>query len=313
VITLLFFLVHLAPGDPSLVFLDPSYSAQDLDSLRSHWGLDRPLHERYFVFLANLARGDFGTSLFEGRPVRDILMERLPRTLSLSGLALVLLFAGGIALGTLSAAREGKALDRVLTTGSLVLYCAPGFWLAIMATVLFVDVWPLFPGSGMQSVGLDPEQAGFLGRTLDRLWHMALPAICLAAGGAAGVGRYVRGGVLDALGEDYVFAARARGLSPTRILVRHALRNALLPVVSLLGLYLPFLIGGSILIETVFAWPGMGRLLFEQALKRDYPVVLGASFLLATMAITGSLLADALYALVDPRVRRPGTAERGGR
>lgn len=311
-ITLLFFLVHLSPGDPSQVFIDPTYTTRDLESLRHHWGLDRPLPEQYLHFLSNLLRGDLGDSLFEGRPVRDILLERLPRTLALSGMALILLFAAGIAIGTIAAAREGGLVDRLLTGGSLLLYCTPGFWLALMATVLFVDLWPLFPGSGMGSVGVDPSRVSFGVWLGDRLWHMILPAVCLAAGGAAGVARYVRGGVLDALAEDHVFAARARGLGPGRILFHHALRNALLPVVSLLGLYLPFLIGGSILIETVFAWPGMGRLLFDEAIKRDYPVVLGASFLLAAMAITGSLVADALYALVDPRVRRPPAGGGGG-
>jgi peptide/nickel transport system permease protein len=299
-------LVHLAPGDPADVYVEPGFSLESAHSLRRHWGLDRPLAEQYLVFLGNLFRGDLGTSFFQGRPVRDVVLERLPRTLQLSAAALALAFGIGIAAGTFAASREGRRADRAVTLVALFFYSAPGFWLALLATIVFVDGLHLFPGSGMSSVGAERLRWGsFLG---DRLWHLALPAFSLAAGAAAGVSRYVRAGVSDALREDFVFAARARGIPDRRVLVRHALRSALLPVISLLGLYLPFLFGGSIVIESVFAWPGMGHLLWESAFKRDYPLVLGTSFLLATVAIAGSLLADVLYAVADPRIRRPRVA-----
>ncbi len=301
VCTLLFFALHAAPGDPADRFLDPS-SPTDIREAMSHTlGLDQPLGVQYLRWLGALLRLDFGHSFHQGRPVLTILLEAMPNTLVLCGTALVLMFGLGTLLGVVSALRRGSALDGALTLGSLVVYSVPGFWLAMMLILLLAYAFPIFPASSVTSIG--HESLGVGGQLWDRILHLVLPAIALGVAPAAGVARYVRAAMIEALEQDFVRAARARGLGATRVVLLHALRNAALPLVTLLGLYLPFLFGGSVLIESVFGWPGMGRLIVDAIRQQDFPVVLGNAVLYTFAVIGGNLLADLLYAAVDPRTR----------
>ncbi len=309
VVTLMFFVVHLAPGDPTSHFVVPGMRAETVDQIRAQWGLDRPIHERYAVWLGNLARGDLGPSYSFRRPVSEVLAGVLPNTLLLSAVALVLAFVSGTLIGVIQARREGGWLDRVLSVVTLVFHSTPSFWLAIMLSLVFAHLarnvwqWPVyFPVSGTQSaVGyelLSPVQ-----RVLDRAWHLALPAFTLALILMGGIARHVRGSMLEAMRQDFVRTAKAMGYSERRILGRHVLRNALIPLITLAGLYLPVLLGGTVFIETIFGWPGMGKTVYDAIVLRDYPLIMAATLLFAGIVVLGNLLADVLYRWADPRVR----------
>lgn len=305
--TVLFIVVNLAPGDPVSRLVGPNVSPEAMAQMRSNWGLDEPLPIRYVKWLGELAQGEFGESFSRRRPARDVVFEILPNTLVLSAVAIVGAFLIGILLGVLQAVRRGSALDSILSIVSLFFYSMPAFWLAIMMVLLFslqaqLWGWPIsFPGSGMISV--DHSLMTFTERLGDRVSHLVLPAVSLSLILAAGIARYTRGTMIEVLGEDYIRTARAKGLSERTVIFRHALRNALLPLLTLAGLYLPFLLSGAVFIETVFAWPGMGKLMVDSIATRDYPVVMAGGFLFAVVVVAGNLLADILYAVVDPRVR----------
>jgi peptide/nickel transport system permease protein len=302
--TITFFIVHLAPGDPMDVYLDQQYrpdvDPELIEALRQKYGLDRPLHVQYVRWLGNLARGDLGESFRYRRPVSALIAERLPYTLQLTALALLLDALIGIALGVLSAVRQYTRLDRTITLGSLIVHSIPGFWLALMLVLLFSVELRWLPTS--QTRSLDYDLLTPLQQVGDRLWHLVLPVFVLGVASAAGTARYMRNRLLEVLSEEYVIAARARGLRERAVIVGHALRNALIPIVTLYGLSLPFLLGGAVLIERVFAWPGMGLLAVEAISARDYPIILATSMMAAVLVVLGNLLADILYAAVDPRV-----------
>lgn len=303
-LTLVFVLLHAAPGDPTAAYFHPDVPADVARQVRHDLGLDRPLPVQYVRWIGSFVQGDFGYSFSRSQPVAAALAGALPNTLLLGGAALLLTFGVGLALGAFQAARRRRLADDALSVVTLAGYSVPGFWVALLLVLLFSAVVPeafRLPVSGATSV--EYAWMGPAARALDRLRHVVLPALALALAPAAGVARYARASVLDALQEDYIRTARAKGLSEGRVLVRHALRNGLLPVVSLLGLYVPALLGGTVVIEKVFAYPGMGRLLYESALARDYPVVLAAAFVFGVLVVLGNLLADLLYGLVDPRVR----------
>jgi len=303
VVTLVFVILHLAPGDPTAIWFNPSIPPEVLERMRESMGLDRPLYEQYLHWLKSFLTGDFGYSYSQFRPVSEVIGDALPNTLLLGGVCLIVVFGIGMAVGAWQAVRRHTAADSMLTFVTLFLYSMPGFWLGLML-ILAASTWLGWlglPVSGMTSV--DHSLLGPLDRISDIAGHLVLPTIALGLGSAAGVTRYVRGEMLEVLGQDYMRTARAKGLTERTVILRHALRNALLPVVSLLGLYLPLLFGGALVIEVVFSWPGMGRLMYDAVLARDYPLVLAASFLFAVLVIAGNLLADVLYALVDPRVR----------
>lgn len=302
VATLVFFLMETAPGSPADLWLGDRPVPPDVrDRIERAYGLDRPAPERYLRWLGAVGlRGELGWSHSKGRPVRVELARALPPTLWLSGAALLIHVLAGVGLGIWAAASGGRAADRVSLL-ALVLYAMPTFWLGLMAILLFSVRLGWFPPSSMTSVG---AHAWPLGRwLLDLAWHTALPAGVLGLASASGLARFVRSGTLDALAGPFVRAARARGLRERHILVRHALRNALIPVVNLLGLSLPILVSGSLVIEVVFAWPGMGRLTYDAILARDHPVVLGATLLASAMVIAGNLCADLAMAALDPRIR----------
>ena len=322
VATILFFVLRLAPGDPAALYFGPGVSAEFQEQTRENLGLDEPLPVQYGKWLLGLVQGDFGYSLTRNRPVKDLILEALPPTLYLTGGAVSLAFLLGIALGVLQAVRQYSLLDSLLSAIALFFYSMPSFWLAIMLVLVFsvgaqtAWDWPIhFPASGM--VGTNHDLLGTWGQIEDRIAHLVLPALSLALVLAGGIARYVRTSMLEVIRQDYIRTARAKGLPERRVVLRHALRNALLPVVTLFGVYFPFLLSGAVFIEEVFSWPGMGDLLVDAINQRDYPVVMAGSFLFAVMVVVGNLLADLLYGFVDPRIgygeRRAGlrTGERG--
>lgn len=302
--TITFFIVHAAPGDPMDMYLEAraerEMDPQLIELLRRRFGLDQPLHVQYVRWLRNVLQGDLGESFRYRRPVRTLIAERVPYTLQLTVLAILFDALFGISLGILSAVRQYSRLDKTITLGSLVVYSIPGFWLALMLVLVFSVNLGWFPTS--QTRSLDYELLSSGEKVLDRLWHLVLPVFVLGVGSAAGTARYMRGRLLEVLSEEYVLAARARGLKERTVIVTHALRNALIPVITLYGLALPFLLGGAVLIERVFAWPGMGLLAVEAIGARDYPVILATSMTAAVLVVLGNLLADVTYAIVDPRV-----------
>ena len=311
--TVLFFVLHLAPGDPTSTLFGPNVSEQAVEQLRRNWGLDQPMHVQYVKWLGAVLTGDLGYSFTRNTPVSTLLLRILPNTLVLSGAALVLAFAGGIALGIVQALKRNTLVDSVLSAVSLFFYSMPSFWLALMMILVFslfagtVWDWPFsFPPSGM--VSPDHDLMGFWDRLGDRIAHLVLPATTLALVLAAGLARYVRGSMLEVMGQDYVRTARAKGLPERTVIVRHVLRNALIPVVTLVGLYLPFLFSGAVFVEVVFSWPGMGKLMVDAITQRDYPVVLGGGLLFAGIVVAGNVVADLLYRVVDPRIRYDGGA-----
>jgi peptide/nickel transport system permease protein len=306
--TIVFFAVNLAPGDPTLYYLAPGMSQEVIEQMRENFGLDAPVHVRYVRWLGAMLTGDFGYSMSHARPVLDVLAEFLPNTLLLSACALGVAFLFGIVLGTLQAIRQYSLRDSALSVVMLFFYSMPSFWLALMLILtlsLFarnVWEWPIwFPASGMTSV--DYEFLSFGGQVRDRIMHLVLPTMSLALVLTAGIARYMRGSMLEVIRQDYVRTARAKGLSERVVVFKHALRNALLPIITLLGLLIPVLFSGTIFIETIFAWPGMGRTIYEAIGTRDYPLVMAGSFFFASMVVVANLLADVLYAWVDPRIR----------
>jgi len=304
VLTITFFLLHLAPGDPMARYDDPEMDPETVEMMRRQFGLDRSVPEQYARWISSFARGDFGISLRYNRPVSGLLAEAVPNTLRLTVAALAVYIILGVALGITSAVRKNSLFDRAGTLSALVVYSVPSFWLALMLIMLFSLKLGWLPSSHMQSI--DASSLGAAGLFLDRVAHLILPAFVLGVASAAGMARYMRGSMLDELKRDYVRTARAKGLSEGSVLMKHALRNAAIPVVTIIGLSFPFLLGGSVVTERIFSWPGMGSLMVESIFTRDYPVVLAINFIVSVMVIVGNLLADFGYALLDPRIAWSG-------
>jgi peptide/nickel transport system permease protein len=298
---LVFVLLHLAPGAPSAGGPDAvrRSSGRAAEEMRRLYGLDRPLPEQFGRWIGRVARFDFGESFADHRPVSERIREALPHTLALNGLALVMALAVAIPLGVAAGARPEGAFDRVSGAALFAMYSLPTFWAALLLQTLFAVRLRWLPLYGTASDAAAPGLAG-LG---DRLAHLALPVTCLAYGTLAFVARLVRSGVAEARASDYVLAARARGASRRRAIWSHAFPNALLPVITLTGLLLPALLSGSVIVEKIFAWPGLGRLYFDAILSRDYPVVLALSLLSAAATLAATLAADVALAWADPRVR----------
>jgi peptide/nickel transport system permease protein len=299
--TATFFVVRWAPGDPLAMYYDPSVDPSVMQTVRERFGLDRPVHVQYVKWLAALARGDFGESLSHHRPVADVLAEAIPNTLALTGLSLALILVVGVAVGVVSAVKQNSWIDHASTLGALFVYSMPGFWLGLMLIIVFSLKLGLLPASQMQAV--DAEFLSAPARFADRARHLVLPVFVLGIASAAAVARYTRGSLLDVIRQDYIRTARAKGLPEHRVILRHALTNALIPVITLLGLYFPFLLSGAVVTETIFAWPGMGRVTVGAIFARDYPVVMATNLVAGVMVVAGNLLADVLYAVVDPRIR----------
>ncbi len=304
-LTLTFVLLHVAPGDPLARYLDPGVDPADVERIRHSLGLDRPLLARYFQWAKAFVVGDFGESLAHHRPVRDLLAETIPRTLLLTSLALAVQLGLGVLVGTIAARHRRRATDRVLSIAVVLLYAVPPFYLGYLLIDAFAVQRSWFPTSGLSTPGIDATGAAWL---VDRARHLVLPAIVLGVASAASFARFTRGSMVEALAEDYVRTARAKGLPESRVVWRHAFRNALGVLITLAGLSAPLLLGGAVVVETVFAWPGMGSLLVESIHARDYPVVLAINVVGASMVIAGNLLADVATFRADPRAAREGEA-----
>jgi len=303
VVTLTFLLLHLAPGDPVDILLGPRATVEQLTSQRRALGLDQSLARQFAGWLGRFARGDWGTSIATGRPVRTMLGDAWPATARLVALSLILSYLAGLALGALQAARSGSRLDTLLSIVSVTLFGVPGYWLGLMLVLVFTYWARLLPAFGI--AGLDAEYVPGVSRLVDSLRHLTLPLATLTLIGIGGAARFVRGAMLETLHQPFMTTAWAKGLTPRRVVGRHALRNALTPVVILLGLSLPALFSGAVFVEAVFAWPGVGRVLVEAVRARDYPVVMAATAVSAVLVVAGNLLADLLAAWLDPRVRSP--------
>jgi peptide/nickel transport system permease protein len=304
VLTITFFLLHIAPGDPMARYYHPDISPETIQMMKERLGLDKPIAVQYFRWIGSFLRGDFGVSLAYNIPVRSLLADAIPNTLRLTITALLLHIVIGVALGIASAAKKYSFFDRFNTVTALFVYSIPSFWLALMLILLFSLKLGILPSSHMQSIGA--EQLGAAALFVDRLRHLILPAFVLGIASAASTARYMRGSMLDVLREEYIRTARAKGLPESAVFLKHALKNAALPIVTIIGLSLPFLLSGAIVTEKIFSWPGMGRLTVDAIFARDYPVVLAVNFVVAFMVIAGNLLADIGYALLDPRITLTG-------
>lgn len=308
VLSLTFVLLRVAPGDPATFLLPPNASAADAVRLRAALGLDRPVVTQYARWTRRMLHGDLGTSFGEGRPVRAVILDALPVSLALGGASLLLSFLVGTVVGIVQAARRGTYVDLTLTVISVVLAASPAYWLGLAAIACFTYVasslsfplWARLPAVGMTTPGAELHELAHLA---DLLRHSILPVTLLAAIGAAGVARYVRTSALDVLDADWVRTARAKGLPERAVLGRHLLANLRASLVTLFALALPGTVAGSVFVETIFGWPGMGRLMVTSIVARDYPVVLGCAAAYALVVIAANLAAESLLSWADPRLR----------
>jgi peptide/nickel transport system permease protein len=299
-LVILFLLMHILPGDPlSRVGEGRPLTPEQIQALRDRYDLNRPLLEQLWSFVVGLVHGDLGVSIEYARPVTGLVFERLPATLLLGGTVLLLNFTVGLWLGVRQAVRKDSPEDRWLTTVSLAGYATPSFWLGLVLAWLVGVKWRLLPPAGMRNPLLE---AGGLAAAVDVARHLVLPAITLSVVSIAGTMRYQRTAMLEALRLPYILTARAKGLTERRVLW-HGWRNALFPVLTLFGLWLPILVSGSVFVEAVFAWPGLGSLAAAAVGNRDYPLLMGAAILVAGMVVLAGFLTDIAYALLDPRVR----------
>ena len=293
---IVFLVLHLAPGDPAEVMLGANANKEDLARLRTQLGLDQPLYVQYLTWISHVARGDLGRSLWMKRPVLGEVLERFKATLLLTGSALLLSTLGGIALGIASATRANSLLDRLSGVASLFGASMPVFWLGIVLMVIFSLWLGWLPASGMYA----PYGGGGL---RDLFAHLVLPAVTLAAASVTIIARLTRATMLETLGQDYVRTARAKGLGERTVVWRHALKNALIPIVTVVGVQAGYLLGGAVLTETVFAWPGVGTLVVQGILARDMPLVQGGVLVIALSFVLVNLAVDTLYAWLDPRIK----------
>jgi len=300
ILVVTFAIVHAAPGDPVAAVAGDNGNQEYYDYMRNKFGLDRPLPQQFVTYSANVLTGDLGTSFAQGQRVSSLIADRIPATLLLVGSAVALSTLGGVALGAMAARRPFGPFDLAVSTTALIGYALPVFWLAQLAmlTIAFRTGW--FPIQGMTDA-----RANWTGwhHLLDVGRHLALPALVLAASEVALISRMARTGILTEMDSDYVRVAQAKGLSPTGALVHHALRNALLPIVTVVGTRIGFLFSGAVLIETVFGWPGLGRLVLSAAQTRDHPVLLGMVLLVSFSLVLANLVTDLVYSRVDPRIR----------
>ena len=296
---IVFALINAVPGGPGgELALDPTIKPEDLARIRASMGLDKPVQERYFIFLGGLLQGDLGVSLVQrGVRVSEMIGERLPKTLLLTGTALLIALLIAVPLGVFSAVKQYSLFDNIATVFSTAGIAVPSFWLAIMMILLFSVTLRWFPTGGVQTLGAETS-AG------DIIWHLTMPSIALAFISIASWNRYIRASMLEVIRQDFIRTARAKGLRDRFVIFKHALRNALIPFVTLLGLSLPTLVGGALIIERIFSWPGIGRLAFDAAQQRDYPVIMGVVMMSSILVILGNLAADITYGFLDPRIKQ---------
>jgi len=303
VVILNFTLLHLAPGDPAMVFVGEAGGATEeiLKEVRRQFGLDKSLMEQLFIYGEKVLLGDLGFSYFQGKPVMDLILEKIPATILLILTAIFLAVTLGVLTGVIVAQRPTSLGSSFITVLSLFGFAMPVFWLGIMLILAFSLYLPLFPGHGMITVGLT---GSFWDLAKDVLHHLVLPAFTLAIIYIAQYSRLSRASMLEVIGSDYIRTARAKGLSERLVIYKHALRNAILPVLTVFGIQIGHLLAGAILVETVFTWPGMGRLMFDGILRRDYPLIMGILIFSSVLVILANLITDLLYGVLDPRIRR---------
>lgn len=291
-----FAIMHLAPGDPIAVMYGTDITPDEVADAKAALGLDQPLPVQYVRWLGAVLRGDFGRSYRDGRPALTLITDRIPATVTLSAAALVLATSLGVGVGALAAAKPHSPVDYFGTGLATFFYSVPNFWLGLLLILVFAVWLGVLPSGGMAN----PRGGSDF---FDRLRYLLLPAFVLSLREMGQLIRYTRASVLDVIGQDYVRTARAKGLAERRVVLQHVLRNALLPIITLQGLFFPRLLGGAIIVETVFSWPGMGLLIVESAFNRGYNVLMGAVLLIGSLVVVGNLLADIGYAVADPRVR----------
>ncbi|MFC1560033.1 ABC transporter permease [Candidatus Margulisiibacteriota bacterium] len=296
-----FFIIHMAPGDPTSMFASPDVKPEEIVRIRANWGLDKPVIVQYFVWASKAVRGDLGISFVSRRPVIHEILERLPATLLLMVFAYLIMLIIAIPAGVLSAVKKGSWFDNAFTVFSFFFMSIPTFWLALVFILIFSMKLGWFPSFGMYDPLLkDPN---IMQRILDVAWHMVLPVATMVIVSLAAISRYQRASMLEVLRQEYIKTARAKGLPERMVIFKHALRNALLPIITLFGLSLPDLFGGAFIIETIFAWPGMGRLGVQAVFQRNYPMIMAIAIFSAILIVLGNLFADIGYAMVDPRIR----------
>ncbi len=299
-----FLVINLAPGEPTALQsdLNPDITKEAIDNMKQHYGLDKPLTVRYVLWLKNLAKLDFGNSISaDERPVWEKIKERLPITIYINLASMFLIFLMAIPLGVVSALRRGTAFDRGITVLVFIGFSIPGFWLALICMDIFGVRLGWLPISGIHSPGY--QAMGVLERWLDLSKHLLLPVAISAFGSLAGLSRYMRSSMLEIIRQDYILTARAKGLSENQVIYKHAMRNAMLPVITILGLSIPGLIGGSVIFESIFSIPGLGQLFYQAIMMRDYNMIMGSLTIGAVLTLLGNLLADVAYSLADPRIR----------
>ncbi|MEX5562406.1 ABC transporter permease [Pseudophaeobacter sp. 1A16562] len=303
VVVLNFLLIRLAPGDPAVVIAGEMGGATEemLESIREEYGLNKPLITQLGIYVGNVVTGDLGESFFFNQPVATLIAQRILPTILLVVTAQVLSIIIGVFLGVIAARKPNGIMSAFVSVFATIGYAVPVFWTGIMLIILFASVLPIFPVEGMQSVKL--RDAGIFVQALDVLHHLALPAFTLAIIYLAQYARLSRASMLEVLGSDYIRTAKAKGASQRSILFKHALRNAALPILTVAGLQFGNLISGALLVETVFNWPGMGRLAFDSILRRDYPTIMGVLFFASAMVVIANILTDMSYRLADPRLR----------
>ena len=299
-----FFIIHLAPGKPTdiLAELNPKITPEAREKLEKYYGLDKPIITQYGIWLKRVVKLDFGDSFStDKRPVWDKIKERLPITIIINVLSLILVILIAIPIGVSSATHQYSLYDKITTVAVFVGFAIPTFWLALLLMILFGIYLDWLPISGIRSLDYDNLSAG--GKVWDLASHLILPVLLEAFGGLAGLSRYMRSNMLEVIRSDYITTARAKGLSERVVIYKHAMRNALLPVITILGLSVPGLIGGSVIFETIFAIPGMGQLFYMSVMMRDYPLIMGILTIGAILTLAGNILADIGYAVADPRIR----------
>jgi len=291
-----FFIIQLAPGGPTSLLLDPSLAPEDLEKMKEKLGLDQPVYIQYFSWLTNMLHGDFGTSfIHRGIPVGELILDRIPNTLILMITSTIIAAIFAIPLGVISASKPYSTLDYSVTFFSFLGVATPNFWLGLMLIMLFSVQLEWFPTGGVASLHTPFS-------VWDRLHHLLLPAFVLASADMATLTRYTRSSMIEVLKQDYIRTARAKGFRRWRVIVTHGLRNGLIPVVTLFGLLLPSFIAGSVIVEQVFSWPGIGKLFIDATFQRDYPVIMAITVISSILVVLGNVIADILYAIIDPRI-----------
>jgi len=303
VLTVTFVIIHLAPGDPAAIYIRPEIPPETTQHIRQQLGLDLPLWKQYFFWIKGFAAGDMGTSFSHNRPVSQILAEAIPNTLQLTLIVLILQLILGAMLGVFMALKHSTRTETVVSAILMFFYSMPSFWLALMAIMIFSVKLGWLPSSQMSSFH---TTGSFMAQAADRIRHLILPASVLTIPFAIYTARYFKDSLLQVLATDYIRAATAFGLEPRLVLFKYALKNALLPIVTLSGLYLPFLVGGAVVIEYIFAWPGVGRITIDAIFAHDFPVILASTCLAALAVVLGNHISDLLYHAVDPRIKSRG-------